>query len=414
IGPAPPPGGAIRSSTPKVRSSCHPVLSSVANMGIAEFRTASAAKPAPVVAKKAIKHVKPNLDMFPRLNSVPSTRINVQRRRFYRQMCVRCHIIYGRSPAGCDLARRRANQESNVLRRNHMRIACAAFALLLAAFPALAQNVKVTPIGSHPGELCANDRAIIFEDPTGVRFLYDAAQNVTGGNDPRLGTIHLVLLSHMHGDHVGDLKLKAPGEGTCANSARVPAPNSTTGEVAAAKNAALVMTRAMSGFVATKIQAMRQGKPIGFCPQKDGATSVPVETVCSSQTDLGGVFVAKMADAPRGVEISIVYASHVNNAPPALLSQPQQEAAKADGAVFEYGPATGFVVKFTNGLTAYLTGDTGIHSEMRAVVHDFHHANLAVLNLGNNPGIFQSGAHAMNDLVQPASVILSHPNEPVT
>jgi hypothetical protein len=30
-----------------------------------------------------------------------------------------------------------------------MRIACAAFALLLAAFPALAQNVKITPIGSH-------------------------------------------------------------------------------------------------------------------------------------------------------------------------------------------------------------------------------------------------------------------------
>ena len=99
-----------------------------------------------------------------------------------------------------------------------MKIAFAAFAFLLAALPALAQNVKITPIGSHPGELCANDRAIIFEDPTGVRFLYDAAQNVTGGNDPRLGTIHLVLLSHMHGDHVGDLKLKAPGEGACANS----------------------------------------------------------------------------------------------------------------------------------------------------------------------------------------------------
>jgi hypothetical protein len=33
---------------------------------MAEFRTASAAKPVPVVAKTAIKHVKPNLDMFPR------------------------------------------------------------------------------------------------------------------------------------------------------------------------------------------------------------------------------------------------------------------------------------------------------------------------------------------------------------
>jgi L-ascorbate metabolism protein UlaG (beta-lactamase superfamily) len=287
-------------------------------------------------------------------------------------------------------------------------------ALLLAAAPAIAENVKITPVGSHPGELCASDRAIVFEDPTGVRFLYDPAHNMTGGDDPRLGTIHLVLLSHMHGDHVGDLKLKAPGAGTCANPERVPAPNSTTAEVAAAKNAALVMTRAMSGFVATKIQGMRPGKPIGFCPQKDGATIVPVETVCASQTDLGGVFVAKTAKASQGVEIAIVYASHVNNAPPALLSQPQQEAAKADGAVFEYGPATGFVVKFTNGLTAYLSGDTGIHSEMKTVVHDFYKANLAVLNLGNNPGIFSSGAYAMNDLVQPASVILTHPNEPVT
>jgi L-ascorbate metabolism protein UlaG (beta-lactamase superfamily) len=290
----------------------------------------------------------------------------------------------------------------------------ATLAFLLAAAPAGAQNVKITPVGSHPGELCASDRAMIFEDPTGVRLFYDPAHNVTGGDDPRLGTIHLVLLSHMHGDHLGDQKLKAPGAGTCANPERVPAPNSTTAEVAAAKNAALVMTRAMSGFVATKIQAMHAGKPIGFCPQTGGATIVPVETVCSSQTDLGGVFVAKTAKASQSVEIAIVYASHVNNAPPALLSKPQQEAAKADGAVFEYGPATGFVVKFTNGLTAYLSGDTGIHSEMKTVVHDFHKANLAVLNLGNNPGIFSSGGYAMNELVRPASVILTHPNEPVT
>jgi hypothetical protein len=32
---------------------------------MAEFRTASAAKPAPVVVKKAMKQVEPNLGMFP-------------------------------------------------------------------------------------------------------------------------------------------------------------------------------------------------------------------------------------------------------------------------------------------------------------------------------------------------------------
>ena len=79
-------------------------------------------------------------------------------------------------------------------------------ALTLAALAAsaAAQNVKITPLGSHAGELCSRDRATIFEDPTGVRILYDAGQSVTGGDDPRLGAVHVVLLSHAHGDHIGD------------------------------------------------------------------------------------------------------------------------------------------------------------------------------------------------------------------
>lgn len=294
-----------------------------------------------------------------------------------------------------------------------MKTACAALALAFAAFPAFAQNVKITPLGTHPGELCANDRAILFEDPSGVRILYDPGHSLTGGDDPRLGDIHLVLLTHMHGDHLGDRKLKAPGAGPCSNSERVPAPHSTTAEVVAAKNAVLVTTRAMAGFVANKVREIR-GKPLPFCPQPGGTTAVPVKAACSSRIDLGGVFTAKAADASRGVEIAIVYASHVNNAPPALLSEAQRAALKADGGILEYGPATGFVVKFTNGLVAYLSGDTGIHSEMKTIVNEYHKANLAVLNLGVNPGIFYSGGHAINELIKPASVILTHVNEPAT
>jgi L-ascorbate metabolism protein UlaG (beta-lactamase superfamily) len=290
----------------------------------------------------------------------------------------------------------------------------AAFALALAIAPANAQNVKITPVGSHPGELCANDRATIFEDPTGVRIFYDAGHTVTGADDARLGTIHVVLLSHAHGDHIGDQKLKALGAGDCANSERVPAgPNSTTAEIAAAKNAAIAMTSDMGMFIGRKVQNIR-GKPVAVCPQTAGATNVPVAAPCRSNTHLGGAFIAKASDAAQGVEITIVFASHANNVPLSLLSDVQRANLGADDTSIVLGPPTGYVVKFTNGLVAYLSGDTGIHTEMKTVVNEFHKANLTVLNLGPSAGTVMSGAYAMNELVQPASVILTHPNEAVT
>jgi L-ascorbate metabolism protein UlaG (beta-lactamase superfamily) len=291
----------------------------------------------------------------------------------------------------------------------------AALATALAAIPAVAQNVKITPLGSHDGELCALDRATIFEDPTGVRFLYDAGHTLTGSDDPRLGTIHMVLLSHAHGDHIGDRKLKAPGAGTCAALETVPAgPNSVTAEVAAAKNAAIVMTSDMGIFLGTKIQKITGGKPLGFCPQTAGATTVPVATSCRSNTHLGASFIAKTAGASQGVEITIVYASHANNVPTSLLSDAQRASFDPDGTSIILGPPTGYVVKFSNGLTAYLSGDTGIHTEMKTVVNEYHKANLALLNLGPSAGTVNSAAYAMNELVRPASVIVSHPNEAVT
>jgi L-ascorbate metabolism protein UlaG (beta-lactamase superfamily) len=293
-----------------------------------------------------------------------------------------------------------------------MKTVFAALSLALVAVPGFAQNVRITPIGSHPGELCANDRATVFEDPTGIRLLYDPAHNLTAGDDPRLGDIDVVLLSHMHGDHLGDRRLRAVGAGSCANSERVPAANSMTAEVVVAKNAVLVTTRAMAGFVAREVDDML-GRPLNVCPEPVAAT-VPAQTSCRSSMDIGGVFVARSADSAQGVEITIVYASHVNNAPPSLLSEAQRATLQANGAILEFGPPTGYVVRFTNGLTTWLSGDTGIHSEMKTVVNEYHHANLAVLNLGNNPGIYHSGPHVINELVQPASVILTHVNEPAT
>src|SRR5262245_56900074 len=79
--------------------------------------------------------------------------------------------------------------------------------------PAGPGRVKITPLGSHDGEFCARDRALVFEDPDGTRVLYAAGFTVRGTNDPRLGKIAAVLLSHVHGDHIGPAHQPAANSG---------------------------------------------------------------------------------------------------------------------------------------------------------------------------------------------------------
>src|SRR5688572_802395 len=187
-----------------------------------------------------------------------------------------------------------------------------------------------------------------------------------------------------------------------------------TAEVAAAKKAAIVMTNDMGTFVGAKVAGLRGGKAVTPCPQKENVTDVPVAESCRSNTNLGGVFSARASGASQAVEITIVFASHANNVPLSLLSEAHRAMHAADGTGLALGPPTGYVIKFTNGLVAYLSGDTGIHTEMKTVVNEYHRASLAVFNLGLSAGTNASVAQALNELVKPATVLLTHPNEAVT
>ena len=111
--------------------------------------------------------------------------------------------------------------------------------LAAAAMPAAAANVKITPLGSHDGEFCRFDRALVLEDPDGTRILYDAGRTVAGPNDPRLGKIDAVILSHVHGDHLGDRHIAAVNDGSCAKPAfpTLAVPNSNSVNIVMAKNA---------------------------------------------------------------------------------------------------------------------------------------------------------------------------------
>jgi L-ascorbate metabolism protein UlaG (beta-lactamase superfamily) len=287
-------------------------------------------------------------------------------------------------------------------------------ALLAPCSGALAQNVKITFLGSHAGELCARDRATIFEDPTGVRILYDAGQSATGADDARLGRVDVVLLSHAHGDHIGDQRLKALEAGTCESPQVVSAaPNSTTAEIAAAKNSALVMIAPLGAFIGRKIEAIR-GKPTGVCPQSGDELAAPFAAPCLATVQTGGTRIVKGSGASKGVEIASVPAAHDSALPIALLSETERKAVAADNVTFEMGPPIGYVIRFTNGLVLYLTGDTGIHSDMQTVARDYYKASLVELNLGPNTINPEAAAYAINTLVQPASVILTHVNEVAT
>src|SRR5258708_36681681 len=145
----------------------------------------------------------------------------------------------------------------------HMKIKSAtsmlavALAFAMSWAPAFAANVKVTPLGGQEGEFCRQDRALIFEDPNGTRILYDPGRTVAGANDPRLGRIDIILVSHMHGDHVGNAHTKAPNSGSCdkPDTSGSALPNSSAVNIALAKKAKIVTGRDMPSFFHAKLKA---------------------------------------------------------------------------------------------------------------------------------------------------------------
>ena len=273
-------------------------------------------------------------------------------------------------------------------------VAVSALAAACAA-PTVAQQstVKVTPLGGIDGEFCPQDRALVFEDPSGTRILYDPGRTVAGATDPRLGKIDIILVSHMHGDHLGNAHNKAPNSGTCAQpDMSVSAlPNSNAVNIALAKKSKIVTGSEMPPFFAAKLKA-NGGNPADSILARFG----------------GSVTIG-------GVRIATVTALHSNGLDPDYIGGELGKAMKEAGIAGDVGLATGYVLRFSNGLVAYLSGDTGITADQELVVRGHYNAKLAVMNIGDG---FTTGpveaAYVINDLVKPNAVIASHVNEVVT
>ena len=272
-------------------------------------------------------------------------------------------------------------------------LAAVAMTATALAQPVAAADVEVTPLGSQEGEFCQLDRAMIFEDPDGTRLLYDPGRTVAGPDDPRLGKIDAVLISHMHGDHVGDKHIAAPGNADC-KATEFPVgslPDTNAVRIAHAKGAKIVTGSEMPKFFAAKLKAL------GSDPK-------------NSQLVRFGA-----SRSVGGITITTVPAAHSNGIAGGMIGGQLGDLLNSAGLTAYAGPPTGYVLTFSNGLSAYLSGDTGITAEQETVVRDHYGARLVVINIGDT---FTTGpseaAWVVNKLIKPTSIIASHANQPST
>lgn len=265
--------------------------------------------------------------------------------------------------------------------------------LTLFPFSVMAKTVKITPLGSHDGEFCSRDRAMLFEDPDGTTLLFDVGRTVAGPTDRRLEKVDVVLLSGMHGDHLGDKRIEKVGSGTCGSPETevVTVPNSNTAEIIVGKNAKAFLGGEMHKFMQHKVKAAG-GDPKAVGPLRFGG-----------ERQVGGV------------RIAIVPVTHSNGIGGNFLDDQLGHLFDQNGLTAYAGPDNGYILTFSNGLVVYLSGDSGITADQDVTVRGFYGAELAVINAG---GIYTSGpreaAYSINTLVKPKSVIPHHMNEAAT
>ena len=197
---------------------------------------------------------------------------------------------------------------------------------VLSWSPVRADNVKITPLGAQAGEFCAGDRALLFEDPTGVRVLIAPGRTVNGSGDPRiapLGSVHVLLIDHPHVDHLGDVF-----HTNCAGTASTPFAFPFEGnapEIAAVHKSAVLVGGELPDFFTQKISNVSPSFAALLAAQKnclaaglDNTLLVPstaraINNACVGVIR-GGTRTAVMQGKTQGVKITTIPAFHAAGA----------------------------------------------------------------------------------------------------
>jgi L-ascorbate metabolism protein UlaG (beta-lactamase superfamily) len=227
-------------------------------------------------------------------------------------------------------------------------------ALSLFASVVSAAEVEVLWLGHATTRITSTTGKVIIIDPFLTKNPKAPAEY---RNLNALGKVDLILVTHGHGDHVGDLQELARLSG------------------------AIVVTNWELGLNMISLGMLDSDKVITM---NKGGTVTPIG---------------------RGIKIHMVPAEHssaINLKAMGVVREPGSPSQLFTGA------AVGYVVELENGFTIYQSGDTGVFGDM-ALINRFYAPDLALVPIG---GYFtmdpEGAAYAVRELIKPMQVIPIH------
>lgn len=292
------------------------------------------------------------------------------------------------------------------------------FGGLIALFFALgmvsaqAQNVTITSLGSVSGELCALDRAMLLQDPSGVNILIQPGRTVNAGDDRLNGIpVHVILLDHAHGDHMGN----RAGVACNGSGGTDLAPYPSIVRIAAEKNSAVLAGGELWDWIKERLIAYGEKGAATECGNNPAATEGVRTAACTAVLRPGATRQITLNGVPTGVRISTFAVPHSNGIDGRFVDGAKGGNSGLPGGLYGYGGTeTGFIIRFSNGLSVFWSGDAGFFGDMR-LFSEYYGVNLAIMHIGD---IFTMGpneaAFAVNTLIKPRTVIPTHVNEIAT
>ncbi len=238
----------------------------------------------------------------------------------------------------------------HVIRNGPRALAWALVLLVAAAGAARAEGVTLQWFGQAAVKITTPGGKVIVIDP----FISKNPKTPEALKDlSKLGPVDLILLTHGHGDHIGDTVAIA-----AATGAKV------------ALNADLGRTFASLGWLTYK-QMVRFNK--------------------------GG----PIAPIGPGVTVTMVHAEHSSEV---VHSDPETKKQ----TVHPGGEPAGYIIELENGFTLYHAGDTGVFADM-AFIGAYYKADLALLPIGGHFTMDpEHAAYALRELLKTPMVIPIH------